>query len=70
MILRLNLQLEIDTQEKSVTVISQDTNRQCPGPCGGTRMYDPSKRHCSVACRDAMKTIGREPSVLPVGVLS
>lgn len=70
MILRLNLQLEIDTQDKSVTVISQDTDRKCPGPCGGTRMYDPSKRHCSVACRDAMKTLERERSALPVGVVS
>jgi len=54
-ILRLELRLEIDTQTKEARVIGRSDARLCPGPCGGNPIPSIRSRHCSVACREAMR---------------
>lgn len=61
MILRLQLNIEVDTQTQEARVVNTATAplRACPGPCGG-RPVRMGRRHCGVQCANAMKRIGTD----------
>ncbi len=61
MIIRLALQLEIDTKTHTATVLTGTVEKNpnpnttyCPGPCGGKRLFG-GRRHCSITCKNIMR---------------
>jgi len=64
MILRLQVMLEIDTDQKSAVVVgpTQALAATCPGICGGNPLK-PRYAFCSKTCRGAtlrLRRIGKE----------
>ncbi len=61
MIIRVSLQLEVDTRTHQATVIQGTVEKNpkadtvyCPGPCGGVKVRRGYK-HCSLACKNIMR---------------